>query len=147
MPIAEFLRILVCIDGSEYSIKIANCAISIARKYNSKITALTVLNISDIHKVTNKEKLSHLAYSEEMQKPKDLLNKIAQKAGEVGVILSTEILDTTQRPEKAILQYSGNENVDLIVVGAGDSKIKKFLIGSVASYVISNAKCTTMVVK
>ncbi len=65
----------------------------------------------------------------------------------MGVLLRTEIFNSTQRSEKAILEYSQKENADLIVVGAGNSKIKKFLIGSVASDVIANAKCTTMVVR
>ncbi len=143
-----FSTILVCIDGSEYSIRIAFSAISIARKYKSKIIALTVLNLSDIHDITQrKDTLSHISYEEEIQNSKNLLNKIAQKAQDIGVVLRTEILDTTQRPEKAILEYSQKENADLIVVGAGNSKIKKFLIGSVASDIIANAKCTTMVVR
>lgn len=144
----EFSTILVCIDGSENSTQIAYSAISVARKYDSKIIALTVLNVSDIYDIVQrKDNLKHVAYGEKIQNSKDLLNEIAHKAQDIGVALKTEILDTKQRPEKAILEYSQKENADLIVVGAGRSKIKKFLIGSVASDIIANAKCTTMVVK
>ena len=144
----EFSTILVCIDGSENSTRVAYSEISVARKYDSKIIALTVLNVSDIYGIVKrKDNLKHVAYGEKIQNSKDLLDDIAQKAQDMGVALKTEILNTKQRPEKAILEYSQKENVDLIVVGTGNSKIKKFLIGSVASHVIANAECTTMVVR
>ena len=144
----EFSTILVCIDGSENSTRIAYSAISVARKYDSKIIALTVLNVPDIFDIVKrKDNLKHAAYGEKIQNSKDLLNDIAQKAQDMGVALKTEILNTKQRPEKAILEYSQKENADLIVVGTGNSRIKKILIGSVASHIIANAKCTTMVVR
>ena len=49
-------KILVGIDGSEYSMKALEFAFSLAKKYNSILIALTAFNIPDIYKIfENKE--------------------------------------------------------------------------------------------
>ena len=57
------------------------------------------------------------------------------------------ILDVSSVAD-AIITYSERNNVDLIVIGTkGRTGLKKFLLGSVASGVISHANCPVLVVR
>lgn len=48
----------------------------------------------------------------------------------------------------SILDYAENQNVDLIVVGTrGNSGIKRLLLGSVASRVVTHASSNVFIVK
>ena len=48
----------------------------------------------------------------------------------------------------AVVEYAEEHNIDLIVIGTrGRSGLKKLLLGSVASGVITDAECPVMVVK
>jgi nucleotide-binding universal stress UspA family protein len=61
----------------------------------------------------------------------------------------SEILeDPFSKVENAIIKYAENENVDLIVMGSkGRSGFKRTLLGSVASAVLSYARCPVLVVR
>src|SRR4029078_2394944 len=62
--------------------------------------------------------------------------------------LQTEVVVTGTSIVSAIVQYAKNKEVDLIVIGTrGRSGLKKLLLGSVASGVITYAECAVMVVK
>jgi nucleotide-binding universal stress UspA family protein len=62
--------------------------------------------------------------------------------------LQTEVVVTGTSIVSAIVQYAKNKEVDLIVIGTrGRSGLKKLLLGSVASGVITYAECPVMVVK
>lgn len=57
------------------------------------------------------------------------------------IIVSTSIVSS-------ILDYAEKENVDLIVVGTrGRSGIKKLLLGSTASGIVTYSSCPVIVVK
>lgn len=50
--------------------------------------------------------------------------------------------------EAAIIEYAEEQHVDLIVMGTrGKSGLKKLLLGSIASAVVTYAGCPVMVVK
>ena len=50
--------------------------------------------------------------------------------------------------EAAIVEYAESHGVDLIIIGTrGRSGLKKMLLGSVASGVVTYATCPVMVVK
>jgi nucleotide-binding universal stress UspA family protein len=58
------------------------------------------------------------------------------------------IEDPFSRVENAIVNYAETENVDLIVMGTrGRSGLKRSLLGSVASGVLTYAHCPVMVVR
>ena len=63
------------------------------------------------------------------------------------VHLKTEIIASPSIVD-AIVSFAEKENVDLIIIGTkGESAIKKFLLGSVSSGVVTYAHCTVMVVR
>ena len=51
-------------------------------------------------------------------------------------------------PRNALVELAQNEGADLLVVGShGRSGVAKLLMGSVASYVVTHAPCSVLVVK
>jgi len=64
------------------------------------------------------------------------------------VKVNTEVVASPTSVVPAIVDYAEKNNVDLIVVGTrGRSGLKKLLLGSVASGVVTYASCPVMVVK
>ena len=62
--------------------------------------------------------------------------------------LRAEIIDSAQPVYAAIVNYTEEENVDLIVMGArGKTGFKRILLGSVALGVVTHAICPVLVVK
>ena len=156
----NFARILVAIDGSENSLKAAVYAIDIAKKDNSQLIALTVLDLSTPRRVSSSfitaptYGLKELEEKrKEAQQSLDKVEKLAVKenntANNNNIQFKSEIIeDPTSRVGSAIVDYAERENVDLIVVGTrGRTGFKKMLLGSVASDVVTYAHCLVLVVK
>ena len=145
----KFSKILVAADGSEASMDAADYAIETARKYNSELVALHVI-LSDVTLFgsvppTHVNKIKH-----EAQK---YMDKIREKYYEDSnnnnnkIQLRTELITSTSAVG-GIVAFAEKENIDLIVIGTrGRSGLKKLLLGSVASGVVSYAHCAVMVVK
>jgi len=82
----------------------------------------------------------------EAQKWFDEINVIAKKASVVR--LSTEIMLDVSSVTDVLITYAKRNNVDLIVIGTkGRTGLKKFVLGSVASGVVSHATCPVLVVR
>ena len=140
--------ILVPLDGSEWSFRAAKYAIKIAKMANAEVVC--------VHAVAN---LPYTAYAHagvlipqyieeaknEAQKWYDEVNAMAEKAG---VRMSAETILNVFSVADAIIGYAEKNNVDLIIMGTkGRTGLKKVLLGSVASGVISHAKCPILVVR
>ena len=96
----KFSKILVAVDGSETSINAAGYPITMAKKDNAQLIALTVI-------VKENDKVEAQQW----------FDKIGKKAQENNIQLKTEIIDIPMSVEGAILNYAESENVDLIVIG------------------------------
>jgi nucleotide-binding universal stress UspA family protein len=156
----NFSKILVAIDGSENSMKAAVYAIDIAKKDNSQLIALTVIDISTARRVSSSfitaptYGLKELEEKrKEAQQSLDKVEKLAAKenntANNNNIQFKSEIIeDPTSRVGSAIVDYAERENVDLIVVGTkGRTGFKKMLLGSIASDIVTYAHCLVLVVK
>jgi nucleotide-binding universal stress UspA family protein len=142
-------KILVCIDGSKLSKQAGTLAISIAKSYQSKSYVLSAYNIPDLHDLYSERKnLIHSELDDKIKKAKELLETITKEAKEVGVNMQSVFLNTKLSPEDAIIQFAEKESIDMIILGStGTSTFKKILLGSVASAVVTKAKCIVTVVK
>lgn len=70
-----------------------------------------------------------------------------EKAQAMGVHAS-EVLESGTSPADNILNYAEKEDVDLIIMGSrAKSGLDRFLIGSVASKVVSHATCSVLVLR
>ena len=80
---------------------------------------------------------------------REWFDEIKVKADEINIqLLKAELIATSTSVEGAIVNYAERNSVDLIVLGTkGYSGIKKLLLGSVASAVLTYAHCPVMVIR
>jgi nucleotide-binding universal stress UspA family protein len=84
------------------------------------------------------------------EEAKDWFNRIEDmvKKENPNIKLSTKVILTGIAVYGEIIQYAETENIDLIVIGTrGKSGIKKLLLGSTASAVVTYANCPVLVTK
>ena len=151
----KILKILVGIDGSEYSFNASEYAIDIAKKYDSEIILLSVVpskihhgDSSGIFGVISPSYLN--AYKNEADAWfKEIIHKAKNDENfETDKKIKTDVITTPLSTAAAILNYAEKKDIDLIAIGnKGTSGIKKMLIGSVASTVVTYSYCPVMIVK
>ena len=149
----EFSKIMVGIDGSEQSINAADYAIAIAKRHNAELIAVNVLT-SDIGYAYSSPGVESppltireiiLLAEDEVKK---WLNDIEEKADKSGIRFRSEIIMAKRSAVSTMLDYAEEQKIDLIVVGTrGRSGIKKMLLGSVASGLVTYAACPVLIVK
>jgi len=144
---------VVGIDGSEESMKAAEYAISIAKLYNAELNAITVLT-SDIGYIYSSPGVESPPLTEKEivllagDEAKKWFDEIKEKANKKGVQLKTESIVAKKSLLNTILEYVEEHNINLIVVGTrGRSGIKKMLLGSVGSGLVTYAPCHVLVIK
>jgi nucleotide-binding universal stress UspA family protein len=138
-------KILLPIDGSEASFKTARYAITLASRINASIVILHVISIpqfpryfrsiDEYYKKARREAGNWFDMIKNFPQSKSLEIKTRVIAGAISVV-------------ESIVEYADSENVDLIIIGTrGRSRFTKLLLGSVASGVVTHAKCPVLVVK
>lgn len=141
------------IDKSGYKAKVIVDGVKLAKALGSEITAIHIINESLMSHVTDTSAMGEEDYQEAYR---DALRKQAQKIlGEArlvgqdeGVKVDTDIVSHTHSVAEAIIDYARIKNMDLILVGTkGLTGLEKFLLGSVASKVISGAHCPVLAVR
>jgi nucleotide-binding universal stress UspA family protein len=146
-------KILVAVDGSESSLRAADYAIQLATKEdNARVVLLNILGISTAKQVASSIILAPTfglkEYERYKREAKKCLDKISKRFEEKGIQTIVEIVGGPLPAASSIINYAENQNVDLIVVGTrGKSGIKKLLLGSVASSVVTHAASNVLVVK
>ena len=84
------------------------------------------------------------------QQARDWFNRIEDmiKEKNPNIKVSTKVILTGVAVYGEVIQYADQENIDLIVIGTrGRSGIKKLLLGSTASGVVTYANCPVLVTK
>ena len=161
----EFFKILVAIDGSETSMKAAEYAINLSKIQNQQekkdettttATELVVLLVIDLTKLPNSFLASTSGYygtrevEEKRKEAQQWLDKVRMSAEEQNVKnFETAIIeDISTRVGHAIVNYAETKGIDLIVIGTrGRTGLKKMLLGSVASEVVTYAHCPVLVIR
>jgi nucleotide-binding universal stress UspA family protein len=151
-----FSKILVPIDGSEPSFHAADIASNIANKFNSEIIVLYVVVSPSKSEYAN---LTGLVTSKQIdmiienakKEARDWFNRIEDMIKEKNlpnIKVSTKVILTGVAVYGEIIQYAEKENIDLIAIGTrGRSGVKKLLLGSTASGVVTYADCPVLVTK
>jgi nucleotide-binding universal stress UspA family protein len=146
-------KIMVGIDGSEQSINAADYAIDIAKKLNAELIAINVLTYDigyaysspgvESPPMTIREII--LLAEDEVKK---WFDDIKEKADKSSIRFRSEIIMAKRSAISTMLDYAEEQNINLIVVGTrGHSGIKKMLLGSTASGLVTYAACPVLVVK
>ena len=148
----KFSKVLAAIDGSQSSIDAAAYAAAIARKNNAQLIVLHILfsplgynyssgKFGDETIPSSVKQIFGAAKNEAEQ----WFNKIKERTGKV---IRTEVIVTDTSVAGAIVQYSEEHIIDLIVVGTrGRSAFTKLLLGSVASAVVTYAHCPVLLIR
>jgi nucleotide-binding universal stress UspA family protein len=147
-------KVLVAIDGSSPSMDASEHAILLAAKYKAELIAVHVVSpdvrygyLEDVITPGLPGALKEVVLLA-MKKGQMSLDKVKQSASESNLDIQTEVLIGADSVVKEIVHYAEEHKIDLIVVGTrGISGIKKMLLGSTASGVLSYAHCPVLVVK
>ncbi|WP_456471829.1 universal stress protein [Methanocaldococcus sp.] len=140
-----YKRIVVPTDGSEVSMEAVNHAIHIAKKLNSEIYAIYVVDISPFVGLPMEgswEMITEVLREE----GEEILKKVKELGEKEGVEIKTKMLDGI--PAEEIVRFAKEKNADLIVMGTtGKTGLERILLGSVAERVIKTSPCPVLVVK
>jgi nucleotide-binding universal stress UspA family protein len=134
-------KILVAVDGSEYSDKAFEYATMMIKNHASELLIVHII-----------EELGNIGYSISNQLEQDshlILQKYRTKAENKGLQSSLRIIEEKgfSAAEK-ILATAEKEKVDTIVVGTkGQKPTEQFLLGSTSYKVAHYSKCTVVIVK
>ena len=138
-------RILIPTDGSDYSIRAAEYAISIAKVHDAQITVVYVLDevvIEKFSKIGERENVEK-DLKADGQRYINYILRLAEKEGVKAISLIAK-----GRPFEQIVHLADNLSMDLIVMGTyGRRGAERILIGSVAERVIEYAHCPVLVIK
>ena len=148
-----FSKILVPIDGSDYSLKAAECAIDISRRYQSEITLISIV-ASKVRYGTSSGIFGAIppSYLKKYEfEAKKWFNRVLQKVKKDSLEIKkikTDVITTPLSIVTTILQYAEKDDTDLIVIGTrGITGFKRMLVGSVASGVVTYAHCPVLVIR
>ncbi len=151
-----FAKILVCVDGSESSMRAADYAIEIAKKHDANLVSIYVI-VSQLGYAYSSGAFGLVtpsAINELLDKSKKEARKwfdeVEKKAAMQDVRVKTEMVASPSSIVPAIVDYADKNKIDLIVTGTRGrrrSGFAKLLLGSVASGIVTYANCPVMVVK
>lgn len=126
-----YRNILLPVDGSQQSIDAFKSGILLAKKLESNVYLVLVLDENSDEIVVNKREA--------------FLGSLADFASKEGVKLHKEIIYGEPRSQIAN-DLIDRWSINLIVMGAtGKGRIAKMTIGSVTGYVLRNAKCAVLI--
>lgn len=141
-------RVIVPVDGSDYSMRAAREAIHLAKRGGGTVFAINV-----IHKprallpppLSGPETYSYL---EGLRRAGELYLKRVERVGrKARVNVHTKVL-TDISVVKAICDEAKRRRADLIVMGPrGKSDVGRLLLGSVSSGVATHAPCSVLILR
>lgn len=137
--------IAVPVDGSDYGYQAADVAIEIAKRFDSKIAAVHVL-----------EEFSWNSYDSEEDTGDAILAKITKKANDAGIEVTEHLL--TADPLRDMKFIVDQTRADLVVIHAHGANNNRFVsfdennvsdtqIGSVSERLIRNSEVPVLLIK
>jgi nucleotide-binding universal stress UspA family protein len=142
------MKILVPIDGSKNSMEAVKIALKYAKATKTDIYLMTVIPfISGLDlelSASARESIENSMKSRGEEILKEAQNILSAEGVTANTIISSAISAADE-----IINFAEKEKVDLIIIGSRGvgGVATRFLMGSVASKVVSNAPCSVYVVK
>ena len=135
----EISKILLPVDGSDYSLHAAKEAASLCKKFDAEIILLYCSETFQNLKQFKDFSLESLEYANKVLEP---VRKLL-KSEEVRYV--EYVIDNS--PSEEIPRMAKNENVDLIIMAPrGTNPLASILLGSVTTRVLKQAPCNVLVV-
>ena len=144
----QIKKILVPIDGSEYSFNAARCAIKVAENENAKLYCIHVISNTPYGYESSPYVIDRY-FKDLEQKVQSWFDKVRDMAKNEGIPeLKAETFTDVKSVVGSIIDYATSRDVDLIVIGTrGRTGLKRFLMGSVANGVVQHAHCPVLLVR
>lgn len=141
-----FQRILIPIDGSQLSLKAAKQGVYIARKLESKVVFLYVIDVRTIQTSSLTGVDSGILRTTLRNAAERYLNEAAKLAEEENITFQNRIREGL--PAEDILKEIEEEKIDLVIMGSkGMSGAHRVIIGSTAEEVVRWSPCPVLIVK
>jgi nucleotide-binding universal stress UspA family protein len=141
-------RIIVPLDGSDSSFRAAKYAIKVAKMANAEIIFMHAV-VNPPYGDARGAGIMITAYIKEARELAELWYiNAGNMASNEGVKFEAEtILDVASAPD-SIVNYAESKKADLIVIGTkGRTGLKRLLLGSVASGVVTHSSCPVLVTR
>ena len=141
-----FQRILIPVDGSQLSLKAAKQGVYIARKLESKVVFLYVIDVRMIETSSLTGTDPGILKTRLRNAAERYLNEAAKLAEEENITFQNRIREGL--PAEDILKEIEEEKIDLVIMGSkGMSGAHRVVIGSTAEEVVRWSPCPVLVVK
>ncbi len=142
-----FQNILVPVDLSTQSTRAFKVALDVAKKYNSKITILTCLELDALHHLYFEARPSSQQIKKQSKVVKNHFKMLESLAEKNNISINSKIL-TSGSAINSIVTFAKSQKHDLVVIGShGRTGFDKWLLGSVANGVSQKTKCPILIVK
>ena len=142
------MKILVPVDGSQYSMEAVKVALDYAKTKGAEITLITVTAfIPGLDLEISAKELDSL--TEKMKRSGEEILEKAQAVLKADGVSSRSILSSSVSAADEIIGVAEKEKVDLIIIGNRGlgGAATRFFMGSIASKVVGHAPCSVYVVK
>ena len=138
-------RILVAVDGSEYSNKAVKYACALGYQFDVEIILLYVVSML-VSATPYNDTVSDQPFLALQRVGEDILSH----AKDLADSLSCKVTDliTYGDPATRIIEVAEEKQVDMIIMGSrGISGIKRLFVGSVSDKVVNQASCPVLLVR
>ena len=143
-----FEKILMPSDGSEYALRAATYGADIAKKYNSQLTLLYVVELPPVIGIPPSDELQEAMRQDLAGRGREALDKTREIYERMGIPTVDDILFGSAVP--SIINFARDGAFDLVVIssrGAGTGAIEQILIGSVAEGILHGAPCPVLMIR
>ena len=141
-------KIIVPLDGSDWSFRAAKYAIKIAKMANAEIIFIHAV-VNPPYGDPRSAGIMITAYIKEAEELAELWYvKAGNMASDAGVKFMAETILDVASAADSIVNYAESKKADLIVIGTkGRTGLKRLLLGSVANGVVTHARCPVLVTR
>jgi nucleotide-binding universal stress UspA family protein len=141
------MKVLIGVDDSSHSATAVGYVVAAAWPKATRFMVLSAVApiFVEPSEVASTDAIARLMREQEKYHG-EIADSAASRLREVGLTVDARAI--VSDPRTALLEAARSEHVDLIVVGShGRTGIKKVLLGSVASHVVTHAPCSVLVVR
>ena len=144
----RFQNILVPYDGSGCSLHAFKIATDMTKKFNSKLTAVTIIPKSfHTRSLYTNVEYEKILLKKQRDSANSALSKIQTNAKKQGIDIATNVLESNS-VVKQIVSFAKSKKFDLIVMGThGRTGFDKLILGSVSNGVSQRVGCHVLLVR
>ena len=135
---------IVCLDGSQASLRALQWALDDAGCGNDDILAVTVVEALTFFDCNAKD--CETTFKTILREPKKILAEAQKMAEEQGRTIRTRL--EPGRPAETVAHIAREENADIVYIGSrGKDDVENLLLGSVSMRLVQIAPCAVVVVR